>query len=94
MSIFYNMFGHTLPYASGNVHPFGVDWENYPIHSWGRASDQIRNPSPLSKGLSFLLLGYAEHSICVTKSGISDLEIDWKIKRYSGKDKKATLYIY
>jgi hypothetical protein len=68
-------------YASGSVHPFGTDRENYPMLRWGRASDQIGNVSPVSRGLSFLLLGCSAPSFYVTMSGVPDLEIDQKVMK-------------
>jgi hypothetical protein len=61
---------------------------------WGKASNQIENASPLFRGLSFLLLGCTTPSVCVTKSGIPNLEIDREMMKYSERHKMATLYLY
>jgi hypothetical protein len=36
------------------------------ILSWGKASDQIKNETPLFRGLSFLLMDHIAPSVCVT----------------------------
>jgi hypothetical protein len=61
--------------------------------SLGKASNQIRNMPPLFRGLSFLLLSCTAPSVCVTKLGVLNLEIDQKMMRYSERCKMATLYL-
>jgi hypothetical protein len=80
--------------VSGSVYMFGTDRACRLILSWGRASDQIENVSPLFRGLSFLLLGCIAPSICVTMLGIPDSEIDQKIMTRVERLKMATLYVY
>jgi hypothetical protein len=47
-----------------------------PILNWGKASDQIRNTSSLFRDISFLLLDWRVHSICVIESGVPKSERD------------------
>jgi hypothetical protein len=81
-------------YVSDSIYSFGADQGIFPILSWGKASNQVGNTSPLLRGLSFLLLGCPNPLVYVTKSNIPDLEIDRKIMKYTERYKMATLFLY
>jgi hypothetical protein len=44
--------------------------------SWGGASDQIENASSLAGDLSFSLLDWRVHLICITESDVPNSEKD------------------
>jgi hypothetical protein len=91
MRIFYNMFSHIGGMRSAASTHLTLIRHVSMILSWGNASDQIENASPLFRVLSFLLMDCIVSLVCVTESGVPNSDIDQKTMTYDERYEMATL---